>query len=552
MDDRKKAAIALGGAAVVGTGLTLFFVLRGKSTSKKAKLIGTVVSGEDNLPIIGASVLVGEKEATTDANGVFTISELPIGPTSIDIAKTGYITYSGSIILIAGDNQKTFQLFKTPTAAGLTGKVTNEITGQPVSGVTVSASGKTATTDSSGNYSLTGLTAGTVQVSFSKQWYATKTFTVTLQAGSNTYNATLNNYGTVTGRVIDSSTSAYLSGVTLTASTGQTATTNASGQYSIYMPSGPANITASKTGYQSQTQPVTPEPGVTKPLDFSLVQEFTQTGIVQGTVSDSSNNNPIVGASLTFTGPDQVPHTTTSGTAGAYSIELPSDSSLGGIPYNITATKSGYYNYTGSQGVRTGAYHTKNIPMAPVPVTPGAVHGYVVDQQGNPIYNARIDLNPTDLYDMTSGDGFYDMENVPPGDYEIWANKSGYTQQVKQIHVYSGQVTNVPNFVLPPEGGGIGFFMQVDFNQSDYPTAAIWWAQVQTLYLWFESVDTLWDMSNVNLGNYTWPATLTVELYDAQLNLLKRNTKSVTLVNGHVYSFLVNNAGGQLIDNGLY
>lgn len=44
----------------------------------------------------------------------------------------------------------------------ISGKITNMLTGDPVSGVAVAAGGKSATTDSSGNYSLSGATEGTV------------------------------------------------------------------------------------------------------------------------------------------------------------------------------------------------------------------------------------------------------------------------------------------------------------------------------------------------------------------------------------------------------
>ncbi len=549
-ESKKKldSGLLVGGIAILAGGL-YFLVSHG---IKNAILIGRVVSGEDGSSISGASVTIGEISVTTDSGGNFSIANLPSKEVTITITKTGYITYEGKITLKSGENRQQFVLYKTVTSASLSGVVTDVHTGQAISGVSVTVGSKSATTDSTGHYTVAGLTAGTVLATFYKQWYTMVSRTVTIVAGNNNLNVAMNNLGTITGRVTDSSTGAYLSGVTLTASTGQTATTNAVGQYSITMPSGPASITASKSGYQSQTLSVTPEPDITKPLDFALVQEFTQNGIVQGTVYNTSNSSPISGAALTFVGPDGIAHQTSSGISGTYSIELPGDSSLGGVQYSITVTKSGFYNYTGTQGVRTGAYHTKDIPMEPVPVAPGSIVGTVVDSHGAPISGVRIDLDPGDFFAYTGTDGTYTLNNIPPGNYTIWASKSGYVQQDKSITVYSGQVTSVPNFVLSPSGTGLGFYMEVDFDPSYYPTATLWYADVLGFYNWFKSVNDLWDASGYDLSQYSWPATLTVELYDTNFNLIKRNMKQVTLVNGHVYSFVVDNAGGQLIDIGLF
>jgi uncharacterized protein YfaP (DUF2135 family) len=85
----------------------------------------------------------------------------------------------------------------TPTATtttsstnlGVAGLVRNAVTGQAVSGATVSAGGLTTTTDSAGRYQLLGLNPGAVQVSASAPGFITDTATVTIPS-SGTANQT--------------------------------------------------------------------------------------------------------------------------------------------------------------------------------------------------------------------------------------------------------------------------------------------------------------------------------------------------------------------------
>ena len=53
------------------------------------------------------------------------------------------------------------------------GKVTDVVTGSPISGVLVSADGASTTTVADGTYNLQGLTAGTHSLSFQKEGYQT-------------------------------------------------------------------------------------------------------------------------------------------------------------------------------------------------------------------------------------------------------------------------------------------------------------------------------------------------------------------------------------------
>lgn len=533
-----KTALIILGSSILGFGLWVLL----KRTVGEAQLLVTVVSGEDGKAIQGATVTAGDKSTITDENGKCGISGLPVGKITVTVSASGYITTSKEETLESGGNGRTYQLFKTETKAGLTGVVTDVNTGTPLSGVSVSAEGKTATTDATGSYSLAGLTVGPVTVNFSKQGYKAKSVSITLVAGQNTLNMTMNNRGTITGTVRDSVTHVAIAGVSVQISS-YSAITGPAGTYSITMPSGNYTAVISKSGYVTQNQPVTVYPEETRPLDIDLVQEYAQEGVIQGRVTDVNTGNGISGAQV-----QAGSYLATTNYQGYYSMNVANGS------YNVTATASGYNSQTKQVTVTTGTIKTVDFALSPTQVNPGVGQGYVRNASNNqPIAGVKIWINETQAggalgYVTTSSNGYYYFP-APPGTYYLTTEKEGYSSQTKTIVITSGGTTNL-DFALVPSTVQLGFLMSVEFDPSNYPTAALWYADVAGLYNWFIDTEDLWDSRGIDLTTRSWPSTLTVELYDASYNLLARKTRSVTLQNGHLYSFYVEQ--NQLYDMGMY
>ena len=135
--------------------------------------------------------------------------------------------------------------------------------------------------------------------------------------------------GTLAGTVTDSSTNAPLSGAQINvAPLGASTVTDATGHYSLTLPVGSYNVTASQFGYTPQTQPASITDGNTTTLDFALVA--APSGSLSGTVSDSSAN-PIANATVTINGTPIPPATTDA--SGHYSF-----ASVPNGTYNVTAT----------------------------------------------------------------------------------------------------------------------------------------------------------------------------------------------------------------------
>lgn len=228
----------------------------GSSTPDSYGIAGTVTTS--GAALAGATItLTGGSTTTTDASGNYSFTGVANGSYAVTATKTGY-TFSPSALTAIVNGANVTGMNFTATALGTSHAIAGTVSGDTLSGVTVTVTGAataSATTDASGNYSVTGLYDGSYTVTPSKTGYtfnpassavtvsganiAGKNFVATANAAS-TYSIT----GAVSGSV--------LSGVTITLSGAgsATTTTNASGNYTFSgLVNGNYTVTPSMSGY---------------------------------------------------------------------------------------------------------------------------------------------------------------------------------------------------------------------------------------------------------------------------------------------------------------
>ncbi|CAI8837735.1 carboxypeptidase regulatory-like domain-containing protein [Methylocaldum szegediense] len=258
-----------------------------------AVLRGKITDGNTGAPLSGATVTLSGAatgSAVSDAEGSFQLGGLPAGAVTIDVGKLGY----GSVTAAATLAANTVTLFSpslypegtTPTTASLQGQVTDAATGEAIGGATVAAAGRTATTDASGKFSLTGLAAGSISASVNAAGYAGATLTGTLVNGVNDAGVIrLAKLGasatTVSGTVRDAATGEPIAGATVRVQDGAAAAvTGADGRYQLAgITSGSFTLNAGAAGYLSRSANVTANLGDHVVADFVLDRSQSASGI---------------------------------------------------------------------------------------------------------------------------------------------------------------------------------------------------------------------------------------------------------------------------------
>ncbi len=268
-------------------------------------------------------------------------------------------------------------------------------------------------------------------------------------------------FGSISGRVTDEGTGLPIVTAEVTI-TGVYAIwyTDTSGYYLCdSLPPGLYLVNAQKEGYVPETYPdsVMVIAGENTPgIDFALTPGG-EYGSISGQVTDEETGLPIIMAHLMAVGMDNFCYGEAwSDTGGHYTI-------LDLCPgfYQVNANKIGYIPETYPDSVMVVAgQNTVGINFALTAITgTGSISGEVTDEEtGLPLPMAHVLA-----YDSTfcAGDawtdtaGYYLIENLVAGQYEIGVHKDGYEDEVypESVTVEEGQNTPDIDFALTPLGG---------------------------------------------------------------------------------------------------
>ena len=278
---------------------------------------GTVKDSVTNAGVAGATVACSGTptctSATTASDGSYTLT-VAAGTYTILVSHTGYTSQSlpGVIVTSGGNTPESFSL--APNPGTISGKVTNSVTGLPISSATVACTGTlmctSATTLSDGTYSIGSLQEGTYQLTASFTNYSSENFNVSVgPGGAPSQNFTLvPNTGSISGTVTAAVGGAGIEGATV-ACTGtltctSTVTSDSSGDYLLGgLTEGTYQITASMTGYAPETFMVAVAPGGTPNQPFQLAASTLSVVGSFGTfTSGSAGSTTLTATTTTQTG----------------------------------------------------------------------------------------------------------------------------------------------------------------------------------------------------------------------------------------------------------
>lgn len=170
--------------------------------SVTAYAISGTVRSDSGAPINGATLLItdgstgpnGGKTATSDAVGAYRISGLTFSTVnSLSASAAGYQTRSRNIPLTFGTEVATADFSLTPGVTTYTIEGTVSSSFGPIAGATVTAveAARSTTSDSSGHFSISGLSGSSVTISVVASRYTSVTRTVTLNTNAETTTVSL-------------------------------------------------------------------------------------------------------------------------------------------------------------------------------------------------------------------------------------------------------------------------------------------------------------------------------------------------------------------------
>jgi len=376
------------------------------SLASKQNFAGAVYGA--NGPVANAAVSAsgpqGSGYAITDSSGHYSISEgLKAGTYTVTVMGVGYLMNDTENVQVTVGHTTSGIDFDLQLSGGVSGTVTDAVSGTPLANTMVTAFmsgggsyGWSAMTDSNGKYLLaTNLATGSYNVTVMlPEGHVMQSSVQAVTAGIEVKNVNfaLARSGIISGRITTPG-GAPLKDVTVSAFSGSNygyATTNATGYYRMAngLGTGMYTVMAISTGpgipvfNSTDTDAVSVTAGQeTSSVDLQLtITPPAASGIIMGTVTDTSNGNPIANATVSA-----------SGSGGSGSDETDSNGNyaisagLGTGTYTVTASAHGYQNQNKTNVSVTINQITPNVnfQLSKIPVgQSGTITGTVTGAPG--------------------------------------------------------------------------------------------------------------------------------------------------------------------------
>lgn len=423
--------VAAGAAANLGT----------VALARAATITGSVSSSDPFSPAAGALVVafLGSTPvmgARADAVGAFSFTDLPAGTYRVKVGDATGRSTEATVTVAGGQNLTGVQLQVSPGAT-LAGRVTDPVTGEPIAGMPVSlftpdGSQQVTRTDDAGDYQFGRLPLGTYLIRLPLNGpSASATVNVTsidpapvavpdLQPA---YRATLSGYLSTAGGAPVEGGVVYLlqSGELITS-----APIDATGKY-FFLVERPGAFDLVAAASNASFAPVT---GVAV-ADGSTVQQDLVSGTASLTVTVTDPALGPAGAVVRIA--LDVPGGPVSEGAvrvGADGVAVFENLAAG----DYTVRVAGLENHGGSTSVTVAAGWAASASV--VLAERASLEGTVTDPASAPVADALIYLRSTTDPDRTLLtfsllDGGYDVDQVPPGTYDVTILAGGFEAAVR-------------------------------------------------------------------------------------------------------------------------
>lgn len=97
-----------------------------------------------------------------------------------------------------------------------------------------------------------------------------------------------------------------------------------------------------------------------------------------------------------------------------------------------------YFNY-----IFTFLIHLTFIVSSLSVQAQGRIEGNLLDEVGTPLVGGTILIAPHNLGSISDQDGFFEIEDVPPGTHTLIATYLGYTSLEQEVQVQANELTKI-------------------------------------------------------------------------------------------------------------
>jgi ribosomal protein L40E len=138
----------------------------------------------------------------------------------------------------------------------------------------------------------------------------------------------------------------------------------------------------------------------------------------------------------------------------------------------------------------------------------GNIIGWVKDNFDLPLLNVNVSIDILECWNLTDMEGFYKLDFIPSGTYDIQATKMNYITDVQHDITVKGGQTIIVNFTLTPyQVGGIRGLVQDFYTGERLSNATI--TVVGTCHKTVTDIDGNYRLSQIAVGHYELSATCT-------------------------------------------
>jgi subtilase family serine protease len=254
--------------------------------------------------------------------------------------------------------------------------------------------------------------------------------------------------GTVTGKVVDSSTGQPLRSVVVVVQNNPdiSAVTDTTGDFTLTaVPEGSRIIEISLPGYVTTMTTLDIAVGSINNLGTIPLSLISTAGIIKGVVTDAGTAQPLEGVMITVNG--SFNSATVTDANGGFIF---TDVTPGSV--TVMADRVGYYTVSGTGAVKAGVTLLFNPQMITTPPasTTGNLTGTVIDGATNlPVQGAAITLT-SGLSTITDMQGGFMIADITPNEYQVTISADGYIGQLYQVMISAGITADLQTVYLTP------------------------------------------------------------------------------------------------------